>query len=358
VDGEMDTPAETVYGLIPLTHIKPLSNGTHHVYVRGHDVAGNWGPLFAAPLVVDKVAPVLGTPVVTFTPSRGVPVSATLTAVLTETSGISAAEYWLGTTVPAAGKATATTWTVTDSATSPPVTSIGISVNLATVPAGNQQFNMRVKDGAGNWSKPASRVAFVVKPSPIFSDNFGSGTLSAWSAQTGAVTNVGNALRVSFASAPRVASYLTDVTPLSEPAYRAKFTFTPTGLTSGNANALTIFAARDITNRQVFSVQYRFNTVAPVGPQVRVVLSLNGTAADVVGAWYSVTAGQLIQVDWVAGNAGSLKLLTNGTLVQTLSGPNSGLRVDTVRLGVSAGQGLLTRGTATFDNFVSVRSTF
>ena len=37
---------ESVYGLIPLSQVKALANGTHHVFVRGQDAAGNWGALF------------------------------------------------------------------------------------------------------------------------------------------------------------------------------------------------------------------------------------------------------------------------------------------------------------------------
>jgi FtsP/CotA-like multicopper oxidase with cupredoxin domain len=358
VDGEMDSSTESVYGLIPLTHIRPLLDGPHTVYVRGHDVAGNWGPLFAAPLTVDKMAPVLGPLAVTFTPTAGVPTTATLTAPLTETSPLSVAEYWIGAAVPPVGKGISTTWTVNTSAAVPPVTTVAIDVDLATVPAGNQQFNMRVRDAAGNWSQPVSTVAYV-KKNPIFSDNFDSGGLARWSARTGAVSNVNNALQVSFANTPRVASYVTDTTPIGELTYHAKFTFTPVGLTSGNLNALTIFSARDITNRQVFSVQYRLNTVAPgLGPQVRIVLSRNGVLPEVVGNWFTVTAGQTIQVDWAAGSNGSLQLVTNNVLTDTLAGLNSALRVDTVLLGVTTGVGLVTGGTASFDNFVSVRSTF
>ena len=39
---------EPVYGLIPLSQVKALADGTHQVFVRGQDAAGNWGvPLFA-----------------------------------------------------------------------------------------------------------------------------------------------------------------------------------------------------------------------------------------------------------------------------------------------------------------------
>ncbi len=46
VDGKLDSSTETVYGLIPISQVKALANGTHHVFVRGQDTAGNWGALF------------------------------------------------------------------------------------------------------------------------------------------------------------------------------------------------------------------------------------------------------------------------------------------------------------------------
>ena len=57
VDAKFDGQSEQVYGLIPLSQVKAKANGTYQVYVRGRDEAGNWGDLFAMPLVVDKTAP-------------------------------------------------------------------------------------------------------------------------------------------------------------------------------------------------------------------------------------------------------------------------------------------------------------
>ena len=47
VDGKFDSTSEQVYGLIPLSQVKALRDGSYHVYVRGKDAAGNWGPPFA-----------------------------------------------------------------------------------------------------------------------------------------------------------------------------------------------------------------------------------------------------------------------------------------------------------------------
>jgi len=71
VDGAMDSSTESVYGLIPISQIRALTNGTHHVSVRGQDAAGNWGTTYTMNLVVDKVAPVLGAVVGSPNPTNG-----------------------------------------------------------------------------------------------------------------------------------------------------------------------------------------------------------------------------------------------------------------------------------------------
>ena len=89
-----------------MSQIRALPNGTHHVYVRGKDAAGNWGALYAINLIVDKTAPVLGTLTATPNPTNGA-ATITFTAPLTEAVGLANAEYWLGTTDPGVGQGTA-----------------------------------------------------------------------------------------------------------------------------------------------------------------------------------------------------------------------------------------------------------
>ena len=60
-----------MYGLIPISQIIGLADGTHHVYVHGEDAAGNWGTPFAVDLKVDKTAPVLGALTASPNPTNG-----------------------------------------------------------------------------------------------------------------------------------------------------------------------------------------------------------------------------------------------------------------------------------------------
>ena len=362
VDGKMDSTSEAFYGLIPLTQAKALSDGIHHVYVRGRDAAGNWGPLFAVNLVVDKTAPVLGALTASPTPVPTTATTVTLTATVTDASLIAKAEYWLGATAPGVGLGT-----------SLPVSVVGnqvqVTVPLSSVPGGSQVFNLRVQDLAGNWSKPVNTTVVVNKPNGIFSDSFESGGFGLWSATTGGVSNTAGAkvptsiesgstkgLQVSLPGA----GYLTDNTPIGERSYHARFAFNRNTLTSGtNVNtALSLLQGRSATG-QVFSLDYRLSGTTA---QVRTVMSRSGTTA-LTGAWVSLTSGpHRLQVDWVSGPAtgtypGSLKLSVDDSVKSTQTGNTSTLQIETAWLGVSAGMSSSSSGTAFFDSFTSTRLT-
>jgi hypothetical protein len=229
-----------------------------------------------------------------------------------------------------------------------------------------QQFNLRVQDLAGNWSKPVSTAVTVQRPNAIFSDAFGSGTLSAWSAATGGVSAAGQALKVTLPGGRNNrASFVTDASPAGETGYHARFSFSAGTLNAGTGATLTLFDGRTAAGGQVFALQHRTVNGAA---QVRTVLSRSGTTA-LNGAWVPLTTGShVLQVDWTAGpatgaSAGSLRLAVDGAVRSTTTGNTSTLRVDTVRLGVVAGFTTTaattgsTSGTATFDDFVSTRHT-
>jgi FtsP/CotA-like multicopper oxidase with cupredoxin domain len=364
VDGKVNSPSEAVYGLIPLSQAKALTNGEHHVYVRGRDAAGNWGPLFAVSLIVDKVAPVLGTPVASPNPTNGA-ANLTVTAAVTDASLIAAAEYWFGTVDPGVGHGT-----------SVPVSVIGgqltVTVPLAGIGSGSQQLNLRVKDLAGNWSGAVATSVTVQKPNLIFSNRFEPADYGAWSATRGGVSNTAAAamptadepsstrgLAVRMAGGQlNAASYVTDNSPTAEPGYHARFTFNPNTLTSGTVatTVLTLFEARTSANGQVFTLQFR---VSGGVAQLRTVLSRT-TGGALVGAWVNVAkTPQSVQLDWTASTSGTLTLRIGGTVRSTQSGNTSSLRIDTALLGVTAGYTTTrtgtTAGTAYFDSFASGR---
>jgi FtsP/CotA-like multicopper oxidase with cupredoxin domain len=362
VDGAIDSPGETVSGLIPISQVRPLTNGTHHVYVRGQDAAGNWGPLFGVNLVVDKIAPVLGALAGDPNPTNGADVL-TLSAPVAEAVGLAAAEFWLGTTDPGVGRGTRIS-----------VAAVGANA-VATVPLvgiapGTQRFNLRVQDTAGNWSNAANTTVVVTRPNAIFAALF-EGSTPGWSSATGRVSTStaarlpsvnepdstkGLAVTIPSGAGGRV-SYVTDTTPSAETGYHARFTFDRNTLTSGAraATVLTLFETRTAGNNQVFALQFR---VSGTTPQIRV--GLARTLGTTYGPWISLTAGQhVLQVDWVAGSPGSLALSVDGVARSTVNGNTGTLRVETVLMGVTAG--VVTgagspSGTAYFDSFVSARN--
>jgi FtsP/CotA-like multicopper oxidase with cupredoxin domain len=354
VDGTLDKTTEVFYGLIPISQIKALSNGEHLIYVRGQDLAGNWGTLYPISLTVDKIAPVVGAVTASPNPTNGA-ANVTLSAPASDASLITTAEYWVGSVDPGVGKAS-----------SVPVNVVGgqvvATVPLAGIPTGSQQFNLRVKDLAGNWSKAVSTSVTVSKPNLIFQNGFEVGE-PLWSTSSSPVTYTAPAamggargMQVTVPTGANKATYLTDNSPVAEATYHAQFAFNPKTLTSGtNANTvLTLFQATTSANGQVLAVQYhRTNQTTP---QVRLVLNLsNGTTVN--GNWYTVAVGMnTVLVDWAAGTTGSLKLTVNNSVKQTRSGNNGTLRVETARLGVIAGYTASTAGTAYFDAFSSGRT--
>lgn len=362
VDGKLDSTGEAFYGLIPLTQVKALADGTHHVYVRGQDAAGNWGPLFAVNLVVDKTAPVLGTLTATPNPTGGAD-TLTLTAPVTDASLIAKAEYWLGSTDPGVGKGISVPVSVVAG-------KVQVTVPLASVVPGNQVFNLRVQDLAGNWSKAVNTTVSVQRPNRIFSDDFESGGFSFWTSSIGGAANTTTSalpgplepgsLRGLQVTLPG-AGYLTDNTPAAETSYHARFVFNRNTLTSGtNANtALSLLQARTSANGQVLALEYRFTAGSA---QVRTLMD-RSTGGTLTGAWITLTPGtHTLQVDWASGpatggSAGSLRLLVDGVSRSLQTGNTSTLRIETTWLGVSAGMSTSSSGRAYFDTFNSTRFT-
>ncbi len=360
VDGAMDSTSESVYGLIPISQIKALTNGTHHVYVRGQDAAGNWGPVYTMNLIVDKVAPVLGAVVGTPNPTNGA-ANLTLTAPVSEAIG--SAEFWLGTTDPGIGKATSVTFSIVGG-------NVVATVPLGGIPSGSTRFNLRVKDTAGNWSN-AVNTTVSVRQNLIFSNGFTS-TVSpfGWSSSTGGPTvtaaagipvgspNLG--MQVNLAgNNTNAARYVTDNSPVAETSYHASFAFNANTLTSGtNANSvLTLFEARTGGGGQVLAVQFHRTLGTSGVNQIRTVMNLQGSTPT--SQWVTLGAGaHTIQVDWTAGTTGSLGFVLDGVSVLPSLTGNTGTRsVETARLGLTAGVTNSMTGTAYSDTFVSTRYT-
>lgn len=349
VDGAMNSSTESVMGLIPISQIKALANGTHFVSVRGQDAAGNWGPLYTMNLIVDKVAPVLLSVTGSQNQTTGV-ITLTAPVPANEPGGFAAAQFWLGTTDPGVGKATSVPFAIVG-------TNIEVTVPLAGLPSGALRFNLRVQDKAGNWSD-AVFTTVTVRQNAIFSNGFTVTTTPyGWSSRTGtpAVTlaagiplvGTNRGLQV---TEPGGAKYVTDSSPTAETNYHASFAFNASSLNPGTA-VLTLFDGRTGPGAQVLAVQLRR---ASGVNQIGTVMS--GSAGPTT--WVNLPAGaHTIRVDWAAATAGSLQLSLDQSLVSTQTGDTSTLLMETARLGITAGAIAATTGTAYFDSFSSTRFT-
>jgi hypothetical protein len=139
--------------------IGALTPGTHTLYVRGKDVAGNWGATAAATLIIDRTGPTISNATVSPNP-RGAATSLTLSATATDPvngtgptaapgSNVVAAEWFRGTD-PGLGLATAVT------VSAPPANPSTLTATISTTtptpwPSGPQVISIRAKDAAGNW---------------------------------------------------------------------------------------------------------------------------------------------------------------------------------------------------------------
>jgi FtsP/CotA-like multicopper oxidase with cupredoxin domain len=140
--GAWSSPTAAGYAYVPLADIRSCQEGHVVIWVHGRDAAGNWGPFQSVTLTLDRTAPTITS--LTATTTAGV---TTLTVTASDptsggvTSGVAAAEWFTGAD-PGPGNGTAVAVT---------------GATFSFVP-GSGRFprgtvlNVRVRDGAGNWS--------------------------------------------------------------------------------------------------------------------------------------------------------------------------------------------------------------
>lgn len=186
-DGLLDEPVEQVYFNVPIGQIAYLAQGTHTLFVHGRDAAGNWGTPVTATFTVNKgiAADVVGPNIVMINyvaalirpagnaANAAVGVEIHLMARAADPnyiSNIAAAEWFLGTTVPA------------NPADRHPMTaSDGFGFNNATMEdvravidtstgfaGGLYTFSVRAQDSSGNWGAPMSITINLDAPFQLF----------------------------------------------------------------------------------------------------------------------------------------------------------------------------------------------
>lgn len=372
LDGVFNTVSESAYAFIPLTTINALPAGTHTIWVRGKDAAGNWGVAVSTSLTIDKTKPVVSGVSASPNPTNAANsnnTSFTLTASASDAgtggSNIARAEWYEGAD-PGLGNGVA--MAASDGAFDSSTEGLTASINFVTLgwAAGNHTVYVRARDAAGNWSTTSSVVVNVVLPDLIFADSFQSGNTSAWSLTTGA--NVGVTAAASLSGAPafgmrvtlsgNTPGYVTDLTPVSEAAYRARFYFNPNGTLSGNSQ-MDIFAARNAAGTNVVRVQYRRTNAAGGTYQVRLAVARAGGTTTT--NWFTIAnnTAHYIELDWRSAASATIRFYVDGALRQTLTGLNtSAFRVDSALLGPSAGLVNASSGAMYLDHLESRRSTY
>jgi hypothetical protein len=149
-DGVFNAATETGYADIPLTTVAGMTNGSHTIYVRGQDAAGNWGAAGpAATLVVDKQAPTISAATLSASTIPRGTASVTLNVTSADSgTGVTGAQYWIDGSATPPANATA-------------FTGASVSINTAALPIGVHTVYVRVQDGATNWSAVSSATLRV-----------------------------------------------------------------------------------------------------------------------------------------------------------------------------------------------------
>jgi hypothetical protein len=354
-DGLYDSPNEGTYAFIPLINLAQLAEGDHQISVRGQDSAGNWGPVAATTLTIDRTPPTVSGLAVTPNPTNSAPV-VTLTGSASDAlAGVNAAEWFVGAD-PGVGNGAAMTLTPNGGAVD-----LAATIDVSTWLVGDFVLSVRARDGAGNWSSTVSVTLTV--DDLIFANSFENGGVSAWSAATGAlnVTNAaamsadGGAWGMAVALAAGSPGFVTDETPDALTSYNARFYFHPNGSRAPNSG-VTIFAGVNAANNTAFVVQYRRPNPTSA-PQIRAQIMRAGGTTNT--NWVTLTnEPHAVEVVWRSGVGVSFSLYVDGVQRQVRNNLNtSAYTLERVQMGPSAGLAGTLSGTQYFDAFLSKRST-
>jgi FtsP/CotA-like multicopper oxidase with cupredoxin domain len=337
---------------VPLSELTALADGSHSIWVRGRDTAGNWGTALQSALdalVVDRIAPVIGTVALAPNPTRGAltgavsfPVTNLGTAVgggtwaLTTSAGVAAGSGTLTGSAPGSGVAGTFTGTVAYPAT-----------------AGTYTLTVRVVDGLGRTTSKTASV--TVQANRIFVNGFESATSPfGWTSRTGTgltttTTSPIAGTRSGTVSLTTSGHYVTDNTPNAETTFHAQFLIRAVG-TTATANVATIYQANISDSgggAALFRIQLRHN-----GGVVQVGLVAGGTGGA-PASWATVNSGTgstLVRVDLVGTSA---TLTVGGTPVAGTVTTPSAAGVGSVRLGTIVGGASL--GSMLLDSYDSAR---
>ncbi|MCW3815116.1 multicopper oxidase domain-containing protein [Micromonospora sp. DR5-3] len=332
LDGSYNGATENTYGLLPLSELTGVADGTHQVLVHARDSAGNWGPLAAVTFVLDRTGPVVSAVTAAPNPTARA-ATLTLTATATDAAAAVTAAEWYEGADPGAGHGHPMTVSGTALAT---------TIALNGFSRGNHTLRVRARDALGNWGTAGSVTVGVDPPNAIFADAFTGGT-SAWSQVSGTVSVSGGQLVVG------TVGYVVDNTPAAERSIHAKADVI-LGTVNPQTAVVTVYQLRNAAGGALAVVQYRRSNGVN---QFR--LGLLRPAGWAYTGWVAANGGT-VRLDWVSATAGSATLKVGAATVGTLTGDTSGYTVESAALGLVA-RTATTSGSLSFDNYAATRYT-
>jgi hypothetical protein len=361
-DGLFNSPVENAYAFIPLPTINQLPEGPHPIWVHGRDSSDNWGAVSSTTLVIDKTAPTVDAVSASPNPTDDTQTT-TLTASASDASSNIVMAEWFDGADP--GQGNGTPMPAADGAFDSLAENLAATIDVTLWAAGDHTLSVRARDAAGNWSAVVPYVLSVVKPDAIFADSFGSGDLAAWNGGVVGPVSVaaqaamdGDGFGMAVTMAGNTPGFVTDLTPVLDANYHARFYFNPNSALTGNNQAYTILAGLDAANATILRVQFRRQNQAGGTYQIRASALSGGAFANT--NWFTISnnAPHWIEIAWASGTNTTFELYIDSTTpAQSLTGLNTSANLlDAVSLGPSAGLVNAASGTLYFDAFVSTRT--
>ncbi len=365
-DGLFDEASEAAYFDIPIANFINLAQGDHPVFVHGLDAAGNWGPLGAATITIDRgVADTEGPAITSIdvapNPTNGA-ASVTLTAGAADAgllSDIAAGEWFVGADP---GPGLGLPMQAADGAFDSPSELLRAVIDVSGWANGGYRLSVRAQDALGNWGGLASVRLRVLGNNAvlILTDGFEAGGLDAWNAAVGPVRTAPEAVLAPDGGtmgllAPLdggVPAYLSHLMPAGEVGYRATFYFDPNGADVGTDEHDILVGLNSGT--PILGIQVEASGSGS-GYEIRGWAMAAG--ATVFTNWYDLgDAAHKLGLEWKANAAGSFSLAIDDVVVEELAGLNTAAyALHEIRLGPSANLDAAMAGAEYFDAFEARR---
>ncbi|NLE44310.1 MAG: multicopper oxidase domain-containing protein [Chloroflexi bacterium] len=374
-DGLFDEVSEQAFFNIPIVNFAYLSQGQHTVFVRGRDVAGNWGTLGSAVITIDRgvtdaEGPTIGALGASPNPTAG-GAMVTLAGSATDpdfASNVAGAEWFIGD--PGVGQGFPIS--AVDGAFDETSELLTASIDVSLWRNGVHTIWVRARDAAYNWGEAQSVDLLVTGNSPwlIFADDFeASGValapaataadgLGLWSRVVGDVTTSSDAqmwpasgtLGMQATVSDTVPAYVALDLPAGEPLVRVSFYFDPNGTIIGTTGHDIMVG---LNETPIFGIQVREQTL-PGQYDARAWVLDNGLVSHT--QWHAFDAPVKLGVRWQASAHAWFQFLIDDDVVEELPDLTTGAySLHELRLGPSDHLGVGMSGVEYFDGVLITR---